>query len=246
MHRERPRKIGVIGGMGPAATVLFMARVIERTQASDDIDHIPMMVDNNTQVPSRIAALLEGGGDDPTPILADMAKGLEAAGAHALAMPCNTAHNYAPSIRQAVAIPLLDMVELTVERIAAMPLAAHRVGILGSPALRRTGIYERAFSARGISVICPADDAAMLSAIREIKVSSTAPGARETLAEAVQELVTAGTDVLLVACSEFSIVTDVIPTEFTMVDSVNVLADAVVAFAFDMAQAGGTDARRTA
>jgi aspartate racemase len=243
---ESPRKIGVIGGMGPAATVLFMARVIERTEATDDADHVPMIVDNNTQVPSRIKALIEKSGEDPGSVLAEMARGLEAAGAQALAMPCNTAHNYAPAIRQAVAIPMLDMVELTVERIAAMPLAVRYVGIMGSPALRLTGIYDRALSARGISTVYPADDATMLAAIRAIKVSSAAPQARETLARAAQELAAAGADVLLVACSEFSILADAILADFTVVDSLNVLADAVVNFAFGEARTAGEGARRTA
>jgi aspartate racemase len=243
---ESPRKIGVIGGMGPAATVLFMACVIERTEATDDADHVPMIVDNNTQVPSRIKALIEKSGEDPGSVLAEMARGLEAAGAQALAMPCNTAHNYAPAIRQAVAIPMLDMVELTVERIAAMPLAVRYVGIMGSPALRLTGIYDRALSARGISTVYPADDATMLAAIRAIKVSSAAPQARETLARAAQELAAAGADVLLVACSEFSILADAILADLTVVDSLNVLAAAVVDFAFGEARTAGEGARQTA
>ena len=87
------RRIGILGGMGPEATVLLMSRIIARTPAADDRDHVPLFVDNNTQVPSRIAALIEGTGEDPGPVLADMARRLEANGAEALAMPCNTAHH---------------------------------------------------------------------------------------------------------------------------------------------------------
>jgi aspartate racemase len=91
-----PRRIGILGGMGPEATVLQMSRLITATPAQDDADHIPLIVDTNTQVPSRVAALIEGGGTDPAPVLAAVAKRLEEAGAGALAMPCNTAHHYAP------------------------------------------------------------------------------------------------------------------------------------------------------
>lgn len=84
--------------MGPEATMLLMARVVAMTAAGDDRDHVPMVIDNNTQVPSRIKALIENTGDDPGPVLASMARKLEAYGAEALAMPCNTAHHYASVI----------------------------------------------------------------------------------------------------------------------------------------------------
>ena len=114
-----PRRIGILGGMGPEATVLLMSRLIAATPAQDDADHIPLIVDMNTQVPSRIAALIEGGGADPAPVLAAMAKRLEAAGAEALAMPCNTAHHYAPAIRAAATVPFLDMVALSAAQAAS-------------------------------------------------------------------------------------------------------------------------------
>src|ERR1700723_4357749 len=90
MHRI----VGIIGGMGPEATVDLMRRVIAATPARDDADHIHLLVDNNPKVPSRIAALIDGTGCDPAPALCEMAKGLEAQGADFLVIPCNTAHYY--------------------------------------------------------------------------------------------------------------------------------------------------------
>ncbi len=216
--------------MGPEATVLLMTRVIERISATDDADHVPMIVDNNTQVPSRIKALIEGVGEDPGPVLAGMARGLQAAGAEALAMPCNTAHNYAARIVEAATIPLLDMVELTAERVAAMATADFGVGILASPAVRLTRIYDRAFARRQVTTLYPSDEQRMLAAIRAIKRSSSDAAARETLRAAADELVAAGAQVLLVACSEFSIIGDAIPDKYRVIDSMDVLADAVVEF----------------
>ena len=79
-----------------------MQKVLDAIPAVDDADHIPLLVDQNPQVPSRIRRLIEGTGEDPAPVLADMARRLVAGGAEALAMPCNTAHHYAPAIRSAV------------------------------------------------------------------------------------------------------------------------------------------------
>ena len=97
--------VGIIGGMGPAATVDLMQRIIDATPARDDIDHLRVLVDNNPKVPSRIAALLEGGGISPAPCMVDMARGLVTAGAQLLAIPCNTAHHYFEEVAGQVDVP---------------------------------------------------------------------------------------------------------------------------------------------
>jgi len=231
MAPARPRKVGILGGMGPEATVLLMSRIIARTPAQDDDDHIPMIVDNNTQVPSRIRALIEGTGEDPTPVLAGMAKGLKQAGAEVLAMACNTAHNYAPAIRAATDLPLLDMVALTAGHVVAKVPGVKKVGILASPAVRITGLFDRAFGALGVETLYPDDESRILAAIRAIKKSSAAPEARTILREAARELTAKGAQCLIVGCSEFSVIADAIAADYPVVDSLDVLADAVVAFA---------------
>src|SRR5271168_2289958 len=128
------RAVGIIGGMGPEATLDLMRRVLAKTPARDDQDHIHLIVESNPKIPSRIAHLIEGTGADPTPELIRIALNLQRAGAAALAIPCNTAHAYAHSIRRAVHIPLLDMVGLTVDQIALTRRAA-RVGLLASTAV---------------------------------------------------------------------------------------------------------------
>ncbi len=226
------RRIGILGGMGPQATVLLMSRIIDRTPAKDDQDHLPMIVDNNPQVPSRVKAIIEGTGEYPAPMLVAMARRLEAFGADALVMPCNTAHHYAPAIAAAVAIPFLDVVELSADRVVANARPTCRVGILGSPAIAQTGLFDRALAARGSSTIYPVDQGPLLAAIRAIKVSSRSDVARRTLAASAKELEDRGAGILLVACSEFSIIADAISSDLPVVDTLDVLADAAVAFAF--------------
>lgn len=221
------RCVGVLGGMGPEATVLFMRRVIERTDVADDQDHVPLLVDNNPQVPSRVKAIVEGTGEDPAPVLVAMARRLEAAGAEALAMPCNTAHHFASTIAAAVGIPFLDMVALSARHMAG--LGARRVGMLASPAVRITGIFERPFAEQGMTPLYCDDDAAMLAAIRAVKVRDYAP-ARRALAAAAADLERAGADALLVACSEFSIITEAARNVLPLADTIDVLAGEVIAF----------------
>jgi len=198
--------VGILGGMGPDATVELMQRVIRATPARDDADHIRMIVDNNPKVPSRIAALIERTGDDPAPVIAAMARGLETAGADFLVIACNTAHHYLPSIRDAVSIPVVDMIGLTIARIHALGPTVRRIGVLASPAVRLTGLLEAPFGAAGLSVFYPegAADAEVLRVIRAVKAGDLGEGQQRAYADAAARLVAAGADALLIACTELS------------------------------------------
>ena len=236
------RRVGVLGGMGPEATVLFMQRVIGRTEVTDDQDHVPLLVDNNPQVPSRVKAIVDGTGADPGPVLAAMARRLEAAGAEALAMPCNTAHHFAPEIRGAVCIPFLDMVALSARRLAEA--GVRRVGILASPAIRITGVFERPLAEHGVAPLYDRGEEDALAAIRAVKVRDYEP-ARRTLATAAAAFERAGADALLVACTEFSILTEAARNVLPLVDTIDVLAEEVVAFSCAPATVVNGLARKT-
>jgi aspartate racemase len=226
-----PRRIGILGGMGPEATVLLMLRVIAATPASDDADHLPLMVDMNPQIASRIARLIEGRGEDPGPVLADMAAGLQRSGAEALAMPCNTAHHYAPVIRDAVTIPLLDMVDLAAEQAAQQVGRGGSVGILGSPALQQVGIFDRTPARHDCKAVYAADQAALLTAIRDIKRSGPSAAARDALADAARDIAAQGACVQLVACTEFSLIADAATDHTPIIDTLDVLVQAMLDFA---------------
>lgn len=213
-----PRVIGVLGGMGPAATVDLMSRVIAAVPATDDASHVPMLVAQNTQVPSRIASLIEGQGQDPLPVLIKTARNLESIGAEALAMPCNTAHHYADRIAGSVDIPFLDMIELTGRAVKG------RAGILGSPALQRVGVFDAALP----DAVFPSDTEALLTAIRNIKANGPTKAARATLREASRDLAQKGAETQVIACTEFSLIADEIEAE--KIDTLDVLTEAVVAF----------------
>jgi len=223
------KRIGILGGMGPEATVLLMQKLIAAVPARDDADHIPLIVDQNPQVPSRIRHLLEGGKDDPAPVLAAMARRLQAAGAEALAMPCNTAHHYAPAIRAAVTVPLIDMVALSVAHAAGLARGG-TVGILASPAVRRTGLFDAAFAAAGLTPVYAADEAAMLATIRLIKAGNPA-AARAGLRQASADLWARGAKVQMIACTEFSLIADAVDTHATAFDTLDQLTTGILTYA---------------
>jgi aspartate racemase len=226
------RLTGILGGMGPEATILLMQRVLAARQVSDDAGHVPLLVHNNTQVPSRMAALIDGTGADPAPVLVGMAQALAGAGAQALAMPCNTAHAYAPAIKAAVDVPFLDMVSLTADALAARLGPGGRVGFLASPAVRLAGVFDAPLRARGLVPVWPQDEAPVLAVIRAVKAGTMGGDDRAAFVRAAEGLLAEGKcDIVLVACTELSLLAAALPKGLPWIDSLDVLVAAIVDFA---------------
>lgn len=220
------RTVGILGGMGPEATMGLMDRVV----AAAGADQVPLVVDMNTKVPSRISADCNAGDTDPAPVLVAMAKRMQAADAAALVMPCNMAHQYAGEIAAAVDIPLLDMVVLTSRAAVAAAGEGGKVGILGSPALQETGIFDAAVAAAGGQAVYPDDQGMLLDAIREIKTRGVTPYVRDKLVLASHDLLWQGAQVQLVACTEFSLLERAMDPGAIKIDALDVLVKAIVEF----------------
>jgi len=222
------KTIGVLGGMGPAATAAFQQRIIDLTDASDDADHVPLLIDMNPQIPSRIKAIMDGS-EDPAPTLVQMAKGLEASGAQALTIPCNTAHFYAQKIEQAVDIPLLNMISLSATKIRKT-LGPVKVGMLASPLTDDIRVFRDSFAPFDLEVIFPKDADHVLSIIRKIKSDGIGGDMAWQVSELGQELQDKGADCLLIGCSEFSLLQNQIRANLPVFDTVDILAKEAIGF----------------
>jgi len=222
--------VGVIGGMGPAATVDFLDRLVRATPAERDQDHLRVLVDSNPKVPNRNEALA-GTGPSPGPVLAEMALGLERAGADVLVMACNTAHAFSADIRPAVSIPFLDMIEATADRLAGvMDGRGYRVGVLAVDGCLRAGLYQQALGRRGLEAVLldDAGQARLMDAIYRIKA-----GQLETARPDIVALARGFRDVgaVVSACTELPMALKRPDLDVTLVDSTDVLVDQVLAFA---------------
>ncbi len=222
--------VGIIGGMGPEATVDLMARIIKGTPALDDIDHIRMLVDNNPKVPSRIKALIEGTGESAGPCLREMARKLEEWGVDFLVMPCNTAHYYHPEVQSAVDIPVLNMIDLAARAVLHETPEIKTVGLLASTAVLNLGLYKKRFQEKGVALLAPSAQAqeGLMAAIRKIKTSSYGQEVLDVLQAAADDLAESGAQALLVACTELSIIGHLIRTPLKVYDSAQILAEAIV------------------
>ena len=227
------KKIGVLGGMGPEATVLFMQKIIQSISAQDDSDHIPLIIDNNPQIPSRIKAIIDGDGKDPTNTLVAMAQSLQKFGAQALAMPCNTAHYYSKSIAKSVDIPFINMVDLASEHALSKVGENGSVGLLGSPALRIAGVYDKALKEKQLSPIYYDDETTLRTLIERIKKQEPDEAIAKELSKITEKLINQGADIVMICCSEFSLLSEKITPQSHIFDSLDALIHACHAYATD-------------
>ena len=237
----RLRRIGVLGGMGPEATVALLQRVQGGVLARDDADHVPLLVDLNLQVPSRIKHLIEKTGPNPGPVIADMAERLETAGAEALILPCNTAHHYSGYIIDRVTIPFLSMPQLTCDALAGLVSSGAHVGILASPATNQTGLFQTLLSERGLKTLWPNDEDIVLATIQ---TAGPTAGDLDLLQKETDDLVDRGADAILIGCTEFSLISAELSAPVQIVDAMDVLVKAVLVFSG--VTFSGPDDRKTA
>jgi aspartate racemase len=222
--------VGILGGMGPAATAQFYTTLIRRTPAASDQDHLRVVMWADPTVPDRNAAVA-GRGPDPTPWLLHGSRVLENAGADLIAVPCNAAHAFLPEVRRAVDVPILDMVDETVRRVTAAHPDARRVGLLATDGTLRAGLYDRAFGQLGIDVLAPDptdQDRLVMGSVYGIKVGRTGPAVRANLVAAAETLVARGAEVIVGACSELPLVLGDGELAVPLVDTAEALTDAVI------------------
>ncbi|WGM32180.1 amino acid racemase [Brevundimonas sp. NIBR11] len=212
--------LGVLGGMGPAATVAFLARVQALTPAQGDADHIRIVMDLNPQVPDRNTRPGEAEAE-----LGAMALRLKTAGAEVLAMPCNTAHAQKPGI-VAAGLPFIDMIAATTA--VARAGGGRCVGILATPG--GEALYVAALTAAGVTpvVLQGEDRAAFMACVYGVKRGDVGVDNRAAMARLGQALVAAGADAVIAGCTEVPLLLDPADVSVPLVDSAEVLAQACV------------------
>ncbi|MDH3577813.1 MAG: amino acid racemase [Gammaproteobacteria bacterium] len=226
------RLVGVIGGMGPDATIDFMSRVLEKTPADKDQDHIRMLVEHNPRIPSRQLAM-RGDGENPGPVLAEMAMRLEAAGADFIVMPCNAAHAWQDDIVAAVNIPFVSIIEASVSKALQLAPDNCAVGVLTTPACFAAGLYQEALADANREAILQTPDELdeAIALIDRIKGGDQSEPVVAGLRELAERLLSRGAKTLIAACTELPLVLNSTMFTVPLVSSTDVLAEKTVALA---------------
>lgn len=223
---------GVIGGMGPAATVDFMSRVMNATPAGDDQQHVRMLVDHNPRIPSRQRAM-RGEGESPGPTIAKMASRLQDAGANFLVMPCNLAHAWQADIEAASDIPFFSIVELSVQSALLRSGDDSPIGLMTTPGCFAAGLYQQALASSGRQLVLQTADelATTMALVERIKSGDLSDDVASAMQAEADKLLARGARVLIAACTEFPLVLDESMFDGAFVSSTDELAKKTVAVA---------------
>jgi aspartate racemase len=233
MATNTRKTIGILGGMGPEATVDLFHRIVGATPAACDQEHLHIVVDNDPSVPDRTEAILSANTEPVVEKLTAMARRLEAAGADFLVVPCNTAHYFLDRVRPAVSVPFLDMIGETVDAILQRHPGTRRVGLLATTGALRTRLYHDRCASAGLSVVEPNEDSqqAVMAAIHAVKSAGADAKAAGALERAAAELVTAGAEVVIAGCTEIPLALEPEKVSVPLINPTEELARAAVRMA---------------
>ncbi|WP_175853438.1 amino acid racemase [Burkholderia anthina] len=234
-------KIGVVGGVGPAATVDFLNKIVRNTPASRDQEHVKLLVEQNPQIPDRTENLV-GTGADPTISLYATCKKLEDGDADVIAIPCNTAHAFVERIQPYLGIPIVNMLTVTVAYLRDTYPALREVGVLATSGTIESGVYKKALESQGLRQVAPtpALQARVMDAIygkHGVKAGFTTGQCEDDIGAAIDALIADGVSVIVLGCTELPLL---LPggeyvtsngNRATLIDPTDVLARTCIAHA---------------
>jgi len=224
--------VGVLGGMGPLATIDFMRKVLDATPAERDQDHVPMIVSCLPQIPDRTAAF-RGAGDSPLDAIVDCGRRLESAGADLIVMPCNTAHLWFDAVQARLQRPMLHLVDAALHEALALAGPRARLGLLATDATVASGLYINRHlpDSTAPAWLMPTAGEMLervMPGIEAVKAGRLDMG-QALLAEVASALRRRGADVLVLGCTEIPLVLDAGACGLPVVDATAALAREVVA-----------------
>jgi len=223
---------GVLGGMGPLATVDFMSNVISLNPIQTEKDHIHLIVDQNPHVPNR-QIKTSAQRNKISSLLAERAMKLEAAGADFLVMPCNTAHMFADAIKKVISIPFLNIVEETVAEISRYHSKKTTVGIMATSACLESMIYQEGLVNANRNFIIPNEriQKKCMQIIFSIKDGRDIKSMQKEMKQVAEHLIAMGAEIIIAGCTEIPLVIRDNDISVPLISSTEVLALKTIEFA---------------
>jgi len=222
--------VGIIGGLGPAATCALYHHVIVNTPARRDQDHLHVIIDSDPSTPDRTEALL-GRCESPLPWLVRSARMLESAGASLLAMPCVTGHAFIDDIRKAVSVQVLSMVDQTAKALNREHPEVDTVGLLATDGTLQADVFAPLRSR--YTLLLPEDDnqRQVMSAVygpSGVKTVGANSTAAQMLRRVAEGLIAHGAEAIIAGCTEIPLVLRREDLAVPLLDTLEVLAQAII------------------
>ena len=230
--KEKKLTAGVLGGMGPLATVDFMSMVIDHCPIVTEEDHVRLLVDQNPHIPNR-QIVSNNKSKKVGSMLAEGARKLESAGVDFIVMPCNTAHMFSDEIKVAINIPFIHIVKETINEITEYFPDKLSVGIMATTACLNAKIYQEGLNHKMKTCILPDNhhQDECMKGIFSIKEGSEISDAAVTLASVANHLIDKGAEIIIAGCTEIPLVLEDKDLEVPLVSSTEVLAIKTIEYA---------------
>lgn len=206
MSNNTLKKLGVLGGLGPAATSFYYSSIIEHTKASCDQEHIDMIILSHASTPDRTKAILSGDTKEIIESLTDDIKSLESLGVSNIAIPCNTSHYFFKEMQGATTVPIINMVSESIRYAIDKCPQVKKIGIMGTDGTVNSGIYDIECNKCGIEAVHPS--AKMQQDVMHIiydEIKCGKRGSKSLFDGVMNEFIKNGCDVVILACTELSV-----------------------------------------
>lgn len=215
--------LGILGGMGPLATVNLYNKIIRLTEANCDQDHLKILIYNNSSIPDRTEYIF-GRGENPLKYLIESAKKLEDLGADYLIMPCNTAHFFYEEIIKHIKIPFLNMIEETAKYICNKGETTS-VGLLSTEGTINAKVYDTIFNKHDINIVKLSNENQqyITDIIYGIKSGNTNINT-EKFNNIIEEFKIRGIDTSVLGCTELSTAYIMLNLEGNYIDPLEIIA----------------------
>ena len=226
----KEKTLGILGGVGPLATVYFADLIVKMTPAKCDQDHIRTIVSNNPKIPDRTDYILDRSKPNPLPVMIEDAKMLESLGCDCIAIPCNTAHFFFDEIQKNIGVELINIVEETVKSAVGNVKNLRKLGILATSGTLHSGVYETVCKRFGVECEIPQEsEIRSLMHIIYDEVKAGKPFSHEELFSIIDAMRERGCDAVVLGCTELSAIYYELKGErIDIVDSMTALAAACV------------------
>ena len=224
--------IGILGGMGPEATLNCFAKIIANTPAEKDQDHIRVIIDNNPKIPDRTSAIL-GKGESPVEALVQSSQALKNAGADFIIIPCVTVHYFYDQFAPRSPLPIISILDVVAEAIKSEHPDMKKIGLMATNGTVQTGIFQKRLARENIeTMVCDADHQdRVMQAIYALKSSPTPETRRQitaTFQAAAQSLVQKGAQGIVAGCTEIPLALSQEHLDVPYFDALNLLARAAI------------------
>jgi aspartate racemase len=228
----KEKTIGILGGMGPEATLDCFAKIIKNTPARTDQEHLRVVIDSNPRVPDRTAAIT-GKGKSPVPILVAGCRALQKAGSDFIIIPCVSAHFFLEQVRQKITLPILSIFDVVTETIMGDDPGIKTVGLMATTGTITGGLFQKRLAADNIKTIVPSESeqAKVMAAIYDIKNSQPARSRGQItsdLTATAEDLISDGARGIIAGCTEIPLALNQEHLSVPYYDALTILARAAI------------------